>query len=107
MTPDQVEFLKSFEALYLTTSQKRKMSTFLLSFFPKWFEKYPEKDAFGDTTDIDEGSLSKTAKRRLDKKVKAAGAQRILIDAQEVSQQYTNCLCSLIILRIHFKKKVC
>ena len=107
MTPDQVEFLKSFQALYLTTSQKKKTTTFLLSFFSKWFKKYPEKDAFDDTTDIDEGSLSKTAKRKLDKEVKAAGAQRILIDAQEVSQQYTNCLCSLTILRIQFKKKVC
>lgn len=81
-TSDQVQFLRSYEEQYMKAAQSKKISAFFASFFPKWFEKYPEDDASGDATDVDGDSLSKSAKASHEKEKKAADARRIIIEAR-------------------------
>lgn len=81
-TPEQVQFLRTFEDKYIKAATEKKISAFLATFFPLWFEKYPEEDASGDATDIEEASLSTSARKKLEKDGKAASARRVIIDAQ-------------------------
>lgn len=79
---EQVTFLRAYEAEYLKASQSKKINAFFAGFFPKWFEKFPEQDASGDATDVEENSLSQNARKHLAKEEQAAKARRAIIDAQ-------------------------
>ena len=56
-----MEFLKTFEEKYLKAAQSKKIATFFEGFFPLWFNKYPEEDALGDATDLEDVLLSKAS----------------------------------------------
>lgn len=81
-TEDQVEFLKTFEEKYLKAAQSKKIATFFEGFFPLWFNKYPEEDALGDATDLEDVLLSKASWKQIEKEEKATSAHKTIIDAQ-------------------------
>jgi len=81
-TEAQREFLQSYVSSYSEAAVQKRYPKFFAGLYEKWFAEFPEDDASGDLTDIEDQPKSKAHQKRYNKEQVALRARLAIVAAQ-------------------------
>lgn len=81
-TEAQRLFLQSYASSYREAAAGKKYTKFFAGVYEKWFAEFPEDDASGDLTDIEDQLKSKAQRKRYEKEQVALRARLVISAAQ-------------------------